>query len=122
MKTIFAVYATSDNPAYAPDGLHILQTSIVGEGALVGVVVGNPPIPGKKTWQVKMSVTDVTATPDYLALGTMVSKQWGGEGPQMGGRDFQGDMAEVLVYRGALTPLQQFQVQAYLKAKYKLGS
>ena len=68
-----------------------------------------------------MSVTDATATPNYLALGATVSKEHGGEGPQMGDRDFKGDLAEILVYRGTLTPSQQFHIQSYLKAKYKLG-
>jgi len=106
---------------YGGDGCRILQTSIVGEGAPVIFGVGNPPNPEKQTWQVKMNVTDVTATPNYLALGATVSKQYGGEGPQMGDRDFYGDLAEILIYRGTLTPLQQFHVQSYLKAKYKLG-
>ena len=121
-KTIFAVYATFIPGAYGIDGLRIMQTSPAGEGAPVYFRVDFPPNPEKTTWQMRMEVNDVTATPEYLALGATVSKQYGGEGPQMGDRDFRGDMAEILVYRGTLTPLQQFQVKAYLKAKYKLGS
>ena len=122
VKTIFAVYASQVPFGYGGDGTRFMQTSPVGEGAPVIFVVGNPPNPEKQTWQIKMNVTDVTATPNYLALGSSVSKEWGGEGPQMNDRNFTGDLAEILVYRGALTSLQQFQVKAYLKAKYKLGT
>ena len=122
VKTIFAVYASQVPFGYGGDGCRILSTSTVGEGAPVIFQLGNPPNPEKQTWQVKMDVTYVTATPDYLALASTVSKEWGGEGPQMNDRNFTGDLAEILIYRGTLTPLQQFQVQSYLKAKYKLGT
>ena len=121
VKTIFAVYASQVPFGYGGDGVRIMSTSIVGEGAPVIFVVGHPPNPDKQTWQVKMHVSDATATPNYLALGATVSKEHGGEGPQMGDRDFTGDLAEILVYRGTLTPMQQFHIQYYLKAKYKLA-
>jgi len=69
---------------------------------------------------VKRFVTDVVGTPNYLALGSTVSKEWGGAAPQMNDRNFNGDLAEILVYGGELTPTQQSQVEQYLKAKYQV--
>lgn len=39
----------------------------------------------------------------------------------MGDRNLNGDLAEILVYYGTLTPTQEFHINSYLKAKYQLG-
>lgn len=63
------------------------------------------------------SVSGVNNVGEALAFGSAVGTWIGGTAGNAA-HNFDGDMAEVLLYRGALDPAQRSEVEAYLREKY----